>query len=404
MIFNQNVFSQKKYIILALGIVAMLSMGTIFSWSALRIPLEKTISISPMQSGFPFLVFLALYAFSMPFAGKLIEKYKPHYVAIAGSFLLSLGYILSGYCTTLTQLIISYGVIGGIGVGTLYGVPIAMASRWFPKMRGLAIGLTLLGFGISPLITAPVISYLIEHYTVFYSFKIIGIIYLFVLPLISLSFRNPVDYNQNNQSTVELVSAIPVTKTQNFYLLWFLFFIMSFSGLLTIGISSPFSQDVLHINNATAAFVVSFLALFNGVGRLSFGIFTDKFGLRKTLLSAYILLTIASLLVAVLSQNSTILFVLSLAIIWCVFGGCLSMAPLSIITFFGEKNATRNYGKLFTAYGCGAILGVSIVSKVKEITGSYQSIYYLIFVLSLIGLGLLYLLFKSKEIIVKELK
>ena len=376
----------------------MLSMGTIFSWSALRIPLEKTISITPMQSGFPFLVFLALYSFSMPFAGKLIEKYKPHYIAIVGSILMSLGYILSGYCTSLIELIFTYGVIGGLGVGTLYGVPIAMASRWFPKRRGLAIGLTLLGFGISPLITAPVISFLIEHYGVFYSFKIIGILYICLLPLVSLVLRNPIDYNHKVQLAVESFKTISTSKTKSFYSLWLLLFISSFSGLLTIGISSPFSQDVLHINNATAAFVVSLFALFNGIGRLSFGVFVDKIGLHKSLLYAFILLTISSLLVAILPFNSSILFVISLAIIWCVFGGTLSMAPLSVIVLFGENNSSRNYGKLFTAYGCGAIVGVLLVSKIKEITGSYQSIYYLIFTLSLIGLGIIFSLFKSQEI------
>ena len=375
----------------------MLSMGTIYSWSVLRIPLENSIGISPLQSGLPFLVFLSLYAFSMPFAGRLIEKYKPAYVGIAGSLILAVGYFFSGFCSSLAQLVFTYGVLGGIGVGTLYGVPIAMASRWFPNSRGIATGATLFGFGLSPLITAPVISYLIETYGVFSAFKILGIAFLLILPVISLFFINPPGYSKDKLKVAVYGDSQPITKFRTFYLLWLLFFIVTFSGLMTIGISSPFLQEVLNIGNAEAAIVLSMLALFNGFGRLVFGFMIDKVGLRVTIISTFILLLVSSLLIANVKPYSPGQFIISISILWGIFGGWLTIAPISIIKFFGEINSSKNYGKLFTAYGFGAIAGVTLASKVKEITGSYQSVYYIVFAMSLLGFFIIKKLFNQKN-------
>lgn len=88
MSFNSSMIAHKKFVNIALGIVSMISMGTIYSWSVFRTPLEDVMGISPIQSGLPFIIFIALYAFSMPIAGKLIENFKPSAVAITGSLIL----------------------------------------------------------------------------------------------------------------------------------------------------------------------------------------------------------------------------------------------------------------------------------------------------------------------------
>ena len=373
MILNLAKVRLNKILIIALGIISMLAMGTIYSWSVFRAPLEELLVISSLKSGLPFVVFLSLYAFSMPFAGKLIEKYKPSYVAIAGSIILSLAYLLSGFCSTINQLIFTYGVLGGIGVGTLYGVPIAMASRWFPHAKGIATGAILLGFGLSPLITAPLASFLIDSYGVFSVFRIFGILFLILLPIIAVFFKNPESYSSNKLEPKLYEDNIPVTRQKSFYLLWLLFFIITFSGLMTISITSPFSQQILNVTHTESAILLSMLALLNGFGRLFFGALLDKAGLRTTMFLSFILLLIASLLIANITTGKTWQFLSSMAIMWGVFGGWITIAPLAVQRLYGELHSAKNYGILFTAYGFGAIAGVTLASKVKEITGSYQS-------------------------------
>ncbi len=376
---------QKKFLIIASGIFSMLIMGTIYSWSVFRTPLEGLLTISTLQSGLPFIVFLALYAFSMPLAGQLIEKYKPAYVAIAGSVFLSLAYLLSGFCTNINQLVLTYGVLGGIGVGTLYGVPVAMASRWFPNSKGIATGAILLGFGVSPLITAPIASLLIDNYGVFGVFKILGISFLILLPISSLFFSNPESYSNRKLETNIQVENKPITSNKNFYMLWLLFFIVTFAGLMTISITSPFSSQILSISNTDAAFFISMLALLNGFGRLFFGFLIDKIGLHKSMFISYSLLLVSAILIANVTTYKPIQFSISMAIMWGVFGSWLTIAPIAVNHLFGEIHAVKNYGKLFTAYGFGAIAGVTLASKVLEITGSYQSVFYVVVALSILG-------------------
>lgn len=387
--------SSKRFFIILLGIVAMLSMGTIYSWSIFRTPLENSMSLTHFQSGLPFLVFLSLYAFSMPLAGKFIEQFSPVLLGFAGSIILSFGYFLSGFCSSLSQLVFTYGVLGGIGVGVLYGVPIAMANRWFPGSRGIATGLTLLGFGLSPLITAPLISFLINNFGTASTFKILGLLFLMILPVISIFFTNPSDYTRQKHK-IPGKNSYSLVKCKSFYMLWLLFFIVTFSGIMTISITSPFSQEILKLSDTEAAVVISILALFNGLGRVFFGFLIDKLGLRVTMLSTFLLLIVSSLLIVDVASDTPEKFIISISILWGIFGGWLTIAPVSVIKLFGEFNSARNYGKLFTAYGFGAIAGVMLASKVKELTGSFSSVYYAVFALSLVGVFIIKKLYNYK--------
>ena len=139
----------------------------------------------------PFAGFLAFFALTMPFAGKYIEKYGPRNVTIIGGILTGLGWLMASFATSVMMLYILYGVIGGIGVGIAYGVPVAVAARWFPDHRGLAVGLTLLGFGFSAFFTANIAGYLIGSYGVMTTFRIFGIAFVLLTILLALPLKFP---------------------------------------------------------------------------------------------------------------------------------------------------------------------------------------------------------------------
>lgn len=395
------IFKQNKITTLVAGFMVMLMMGSIFSWSTIRMPLEQYLSITQFQSGYPYLVFLAMYAFSMPIAGLCIDKIDSRKIAILGSVLLSMGYFLSSFADTIFLLTITYGFMGGTGVGILYGIPIALASRWFPDNKGKAIGFTLLGFGISPLLTSPLIATLIDHYSISTMFRVLGVS-LFVV-LVGLSTLMVFPKNQFNTENITIVNNTRYTQKQILIRLWFLLFIVAFSGLLTIGISNPFAQDSLGINNFKAAVIVSILAIGNGIGRLGFGFLVDAFGLKITMFLALILLFVASVMILVGNIHSYIGFIMPIFIVWLVFGGWLSITPISVYTLLGTSKSALHYGKVFTAYGLGAIIGVLLVSKIKIVTGSYQNVYVLVSGLSILGLVLVYRLFKKTETIDKPI-
>ncbi|HOD73845.1 MAG TPA: MFS transporter, partial [Candidatus Bipolaricaulis anaerobius] len=140
----------------ALGFVANVCMGAVYAFSVFRKPLEELWGISATSSGLPFMVFLAVFALGMALAGGLVERWGPRKTGILGGILVGLGWILAGFSPNIGVLTLFYGVIAGAGVGVAYGCPIAVAGRWFPDRRGLAVGLTLAGFGASALVVAPI--------------------------------------------------------------------------------------------------------------------------------------------------------------------------------------------------------------------------------------------------------
>jgi MFS transporter, OFA family, oxalate/formate antiporter len=158
---------QGRWLFLPLGITTLLCLGTVYSWSIFRKPLEASLSTPAVKIGatdtlLPFAVLLVVFAIVMPIAGRYIEHYGATKMTAVGGTIVGLGYFLSSFATSIPLLVLTYGVIAGAGVGIVYGVPISLAAKWFPDRKGLAVGLTVVGFGLSPLITAPLAKSLIE--------------------------------------------------------------------------------------------------------------------------------------------------------------------------------------------------------------------------------------------------
>jgi MFS family permease len=97
----------------------------------------------------------------MPLAGRWISRGHGRRVATAGAVVVGLGYLLASAAGSIQELVLAYDVVAGLGVGLAYGVPLAVVTSWFPERKGLAAGLTVTGFGLSPLITAPLAQGLI---------------------------------------------------------------------------------------------------------------------------------------------------------------------------------------------------------------------------------------------------
>ena len=142
------------------GMLMNVCLGTVYAWSVFRAPVAKLFStadapITAKQTMWPFMLFLAAFTLLMPISGRIVQRVHPAKVSLAGSLIVAAGWILSSFATNMTFLYITYGVIAGAGVGIVYGIPIAVVTKWFPDLKGLTVGLTVLGFGVSALVMAP---------------------------------------------------------------------------------------------------------------------------------------------------------------------------------------------------------------------------------------------------------
>lgn len=393
-----------RWVFILIGLVINISLGAVYAWSVFRKPLESLFHAGATESGMPFMFFLAFFALTMPFAGGYLDKYGPKTVTMLGGALVGAGWILASFASGIGMLSISYGLIAGGGVGLVYGGPIALATKWFPDKKGLAVGLTIMGFGLSPFITAPLAVWLIGQYGPLMTFRILGMVFFALIVFLGMFLKfPPVGWKPQRWtpsagfSSCADISTSEMLKTSSFYGLWLCYVIGTLSGLMAIGIASSVGQEIVKLDAAAAALAVSVFAVFNGAGRPLFGWLTDKIKPRYAAVISFVLIFFASIGMLAVGKADIALYLIFFSVFWLCLGGWLAIAPAASATFFGAKHHGKNYGLIFTAYGLGAILGTLASGMIKDKFGSYTNVFYLTAGLAILGIIIAILFLKQPK-------
>lgn len=366
-----------------LGFLINLCGGGIYAFSLFRKPLESLWGIGATASGLPFMVFLATFALGMAFAGGLVERWGPHKTGVLGGILVGAGWAWTGLSPNIAVLTFAYGLVAGAGVGLLYGCPIAVVTRWFPDKKGLAVGLTVMGFGLSALVVAPVLNALISAVGPLRTFTYVGLAFTVLLPALSLPLRYPApgwcptgwDRARGADPNGVGLTRGEMVRTTAFYTLWGMYTIGCLAGLMAIGIAAPFGKEVVGLSPTLAAWSVSVFAIFNGLGRPLFGWLTDRITARHAAAVSFLLVLAAAAALSFGSRGSVLVYFLGFSVLWMNLGGWLAIAPTATASLFGVKDYGRNYGVVFTAYGTGGILGGILSGVVRDATGSYLAVF-----------------------------
>src|SRR6202167_2783604 len=183
-----------RWRIAAAGFLMQIALGAVYAWSVFRVPLAKQFHWSIEEVTLTFTISIFVLGVACFFGGLWLNKKGPRIVALTGGFLYGLGVFLASFSANkLWLLYFTYGVIGGIGVGFSYIVPVAVLVKWFPDRRGLITGIAVGGFGAGAMVTAPVGSWLIQHEWVLPTFAYLGIAYLVVTLAAGSFMQNPPD-------------------------------------------------------------------------------------------------------------------------------------------------------------------------------------------------------------------
>lgn len=392
-----------RWLLIPLGLIVLLCLGSVYSWSIFRSPLENELGISATESLLPFTVVLIFYSAFVSITGFYISRLGTRVVTAIGGVFVGVGYVLSSFTTHIGMLVFTYGVIAGTGVGIAYGVPMVVASRWFPDKKGLALGLTILGFGLSPLITAPLANQLIETYSARPALRILGIAFTAIILAIALTLKLPPEgwhpQKKVAASTSSSVSAYPNTlfKSRSFYGLWICYAIGTLIGLSAIGISSPVGEEIIEINPTVAASSVALFALFNGVSRPLFGWLSDRFKPHYIAILSFALILIACVLMANAQTGQVATYIVAFCLFWFCLGGWLAMAPTITLRFFNPDRYAQNYGIVFTAYGVGALIGTLVTGRIRDLFGTYTFVFYPMASLAMIGIVIACVLLRREK-------
>jgi len=366
-----------RWLVVLGSILIQLSLGAIYAWSVFT-PALKAAGWSKMDTQIVFAVGLASFALVMVFAGPAMAKLGPRKLVAAGGLTLGAGYALAGLSggTDFWTVCLGIGVIGGAGIGMGYVVPIAVGMRWFPDKKGMITGLAVAGFGFGAMgwvKMAGAWGHLIDLYGLSSTFLIYGGAFA-ALTLIGSVWMTMPPKNWIPDGFVatalaatkgrENFTLMEMLRTPQFYLVFLTFAVSAGAGLMSIGLMKLYPMEALQAAGygpveasaiAGTAMAV-FFSLANGVGRIAWGIISDKIGRRRSVV--VMTMTQAVILFAFTSMaGSEYLLYLGALLIGFNFGGNFALFPTLTADIFGNDRVGQNYPFIFLSYGVGGIAG-----------------------------------------------
>jgi OFA family oxalate/formate antiporter-like MFS transporter len=345
------------------------------------------------QASLAFTLNLSLVPFAMIVAGRIQDSKGPKVVTLVGGIIFGLGIFLAGRIGSLSGLYLTYGVLGGIGIGTVYACTVGNTIKWFPDKRGLAGGLTAAGFGMGAVVFAPLAVTLIAGSGVLGTFSILGILFGIVIVVSSFFMAAPAagwkpeGWTPKSGATQgsEDKTSTEMLKTPRFYILWAMYTIGCISGLMIVGHASPIAQEQIGLSPEVAAAVVSFLGIANSSGRVFWGFISDRIG-RYNAFAAMFVVSAVCLIILNLASGLA-LFIVGICGVAMSFGGYMGIMPSITADNFGAKYIGINYGVMFTAFGLAAFIGPRLAAVVKESSGgAYGPAFVITSVMSIAGI------------------
>src|SRR5689334_8621383 len=272
---------------LAGGLSMNMALGTLYAWSVFVAPLESRFGWKRADTSMAFTIAAAVFGLSFVLAGRLQDRFGPLPCSLAGSLLISLGFYLCSFTTSLGYLYFCFGVIGGMGNGFGYATPIPVMAKWFPDKRGLAVGLAVGGYGAGSAIFGPLAQLkLIPAYGLPATFQILAAIFFVMTIAGALLLRNPpVGYKPEGWSPATSGTAVPidftpseVLRTGTFYLMWLGYALGTSAGLMVISQMVPFARSAGISAGALSSMTLVVGACGNAMGRTFSGWMSDRVG------------------------------------------------------------------------------------------------------------------------------
>jgi MFS transporter, OFA family, oxalate/formate antiporter len=370
-----------RWVVAAAGVLLQIALGAVYAWSVFRTPLVNQFGWTIAEVTLTFTISIFVLGVAAFFGGLWLNRKGPRVVAITGGVLYGLGVFLASFSANkLWWLYLSFGLIGGLGLGFAYIVPVAVLVKWFPDRRGLITGIAVGGFGAGALITAPVATYLIQRVGVLDTFAYLGLVYLIVTVVTGIFMTNPpegwrppgwtpsaLQVSQRAGGDYTLSQAL---HTWQWFALWLLLFLNTLAGIAVISQEAPIFQELVGVTAVVAASMVGIASIGNAVGRVFWAWVSDAITRRMTFLVMFLIQVLLFWLLA----NSHMIAgttLLTFIVLMC-YGGGFGTMPAFAADYFGSKNVGPIYGLMLTAWGTASAVGPLLIAYLRQTTGSYH--------------------------------
>jgi OFA family oxalate/formate antiporter-like MFS transporter len=379
--------SVNRWWIATAAVCLQMSLGAAYAWSVFRIPLVKQFGWSIAQVSLTFNISFFVLGCSMILGGLWMNRKGPTVVAIFAGLLWGGGVFLASFSAhKLWWLYLTYGVIGGAGLGMGYIVPIAVLVKWFPEHRGLITGIAVGGFGAGSLLSAPLAGTLMQRVGLMPTFAYLGIIFGAVAVASGFFMRNPPEgwhpagwtptaaqMAQRSDRDYTLPEAL---RTWQWWALCALMSINTMAGLSVVSQASPMFQEIGKVGAAAAASLVGFISIGNGLGRVLWSWISDLTGRKAAFLAMYLLQAVLFWTFHWISSPVTL--TIAIFIIVVCYGGAYGIMPAFTADYFGARHMGPVFGLMFLPWAFPAAFGPLLFAYLREVTGGYNQALYLI--------------------------
>ena len=398
--------TKNRYYILTAGMIIQFCAGIIYMWSVFRGPVSAHLNWDAGSASLTSSIMLAMFVLGIILGGYAQDKIGPKKVTLAGSIMIGSGMACTGLITGNTPWLvyITYGVIGGLGVGTVYMSTIAAVQKWFPDKRGFASGMIVSAFGFSLVVFAPLAKSMLSGMGVPNTFIIFGISFFVVCGFCALFIQNPPEgympdgYKPaQTANTKRQYSPKEIIKTKQFYLLagGLLFTLPAYFILnpvfLSLGADRGLTEELALIG-------VSMTGISSAAGRLIVSWASDKTGRKPAMVAIAVIILCASLTMIV---GQGILFLACIVLISFGFGGAASVYSAMTAESFGTKYGGMNFGLAMIGFGISALVSQNI-SKELTAGGNYTSSFVLAAVTCAVAIVLVLLMKNPGKSIAKK--
>ena len=378
---NDKMSNSKRNIILAAGMVIQFCAGIIYMWSVFKGPVAEYLNWDAGSASLTSSIMLSMFVLGIILGGYAQDKLGPKRVTLTGSILIGVGMICTSFVTAGAPwvLYITYGVIGGFGVGTVYMATIAAVQKWFPDKRGFASGMIVCAFGLSLVVFAPLAKAMLAGIGVSKTFLIFGISFLIVCSVCSFLIQNPPEgylpkgfVPSQAVSTKKQYTPLEMLKTKQFYLLFGgMFFTLPAYFILnpvfmSLGTARGLSEGLALIG-------VSLTGISSAAGRLIISWVSDKTGRKAAMIAIDVIILVAALLMI---KGEGVLFLICIMLVAFGFGGSASVFSAMTAESFGTKYGGLNFGLVMIGFGASA-LAFPIISNKLTVDGSFTTSFIL---------------------------
>jgi OFA family oxalate/formate antiporter-like MFS transporter len=354
-----------------------------YGWTLFVNPMQKENHWERAGIQLAFSIMILLNTWLAPIEGMLVDRYGPRLVVMFGGLCAAAAWALNSYAQSLASLYVG-AVVGGVGMGCVFGTCMGTALKWFPDRRGLATGLIAMGYGLGAAASVIPLASMIQSSGYRRAFLVFGLIQglsIFAMGMFLVKPLRKIGASARTAAAQVDIHPSKTFRTAVFWMIYLVYVMIGFGGMVITAQLGPLALDfgvekqivtILRLSMPVLTLAASVDNFANGITRPLCGLLSDKIGRENAMLLVFSAEGLAFAGMIVFGRRP-LAFVLFAALIFLFWGEIFSVFPAICGDTFGVRHAAANNGLLYTAKGASS-LAVPLANLLISVTGTWTSV------------------------------